>query len=78
MLSIPCPHCGLRDETEFVNGGEADIQRPAPECSEEAWAAYLFTRANPKGPLRERWFHRFGCRRWLIVTRDTLSHEILP
>ena len=78
MLLIPCPHCGPRDEQEFLNGGEADITRPPADCSDEEWTAYLFIRANPKGPLRERWFHRFGCRRWFTLTRDTASHEFLP
>ena len=29
MLSIPCPHCGPRDETEFKYGGQAGIAYPA-------------------------------------------------
>ena len=26
---------------------------------------------NPDGHTTERWFHAFGCRRWLTVRRDT-------
>ena len=29
MLRLECPICGLRDETEFVYGGDATIVRPA-------------------------------------------------
>jgi sarcosine oxidase, subunit delta len=28
MLRIPCPWCGVRDETEFHYGGQAHIARP--------------------------------------------------
>ena len=79
MLLIPCPWCGLRDEVEFRYGGEAHIARPAdPEALDDApWANYLFMRANPKGPLAERWVHAAGCRRWFNLVRDTVSHRIL-
>jgi sarcosine oxidase subunit delta len=78
MHLIPCPWCGPREETEFVCAGEADIARPAnPDAaSDEAWADYLYMRRNAKGPQRERWLHRFGCRRWFILLRDTVTHEI--
>jgi heterotetrameric sarcosine oxidase delta subunit len=79
MLSICCPWCDLRDETEFHCGGEAHLVRPHhPETlSDEAWAAYLFTRTNLKGLCRERWVHRHGCRRWFNVLRDTVTNEIV-
>ncbi|HEY6334966.1 MAG TPA: sarcosine oxidase subunit delta [Alphaproteobacteria bacterium] len=79
MHLIPCPWCGPREETEFACGGEAHIARPAkPEATSDAqWADYLYMRANPKGLHRERWLHRFGCRRWFNVARDTVSHEIV-
>ena len=78
MLRIPCPHCGLRDLTEFRYGGEAGVERPAdPAASSEAeWADYLYYRNNIKGLQRERWVHIHGCRQWFELSRDTLSHEI--
>ena len=78
MLLIPCPWCGPREETEFRYGAQADVAYPAePESlTDEEWSAYLFVRANPEGELRERWFHTAGCRRWLTVTRDTVTNEI--
>jgi len=33
-------------------------------------------RENPAGSLRELWFHEAGDRSWLVVTRDTMTHEI--
>ena len=79
MLRIPCPCCGLRDETEFRYGGEANVRRPAePGAADDvAWADYLFYRDNLRGPHRERWFHAFGCRQWFELRRDTLSHRWL-
>jgi len=69
----------LRDQTEFRYGGEADRERPLhPEqCSDQQWAEYLFYRDNPKGLLRERWVHSFGCRKWFNVIRDTATHDIV-
>ncbi len=79
MLLIECPWCGLREESEFRCGGEADIVRPVDPgtLSDAEWADYLFMRANPKGRHRERWVHEYGCRRWFNVERDTVTHEIL-
>jgi heterotetrameric sarcosine oxidase delta subunit len=30
-----------------------------------------FMRDNREGVITERWFHTFGCRRWLTIQRDT-------
>jgi heterotetrameric sarcosine oxidase delta subunit len=79
MLRIKCPYCGIRDQTEFRYGGEANRIRPshAEQLSDAEWAAYLFNRENPKGALRERWVHSYGCRQWFIVVRDTVTHDML-
>jgi sarcosine oxidase subunit delta len=78
MLRIECPWCGPRDEPEFRWGGEVPIVRPGPPeaVSDSAWGEYLFQRDNPKGWVRERWLHTFGCRQWLVVVRHTATHEI--
>jgi heterotetrameric sarcosine oxidase delta subunit len=78
MMRIECPWCGPRDETEFHYGGEAHIARPEdPDAlSDEAWADYLFMRANPKGRHLERWCHSHGCGRWFNAERDTVTHAI--
>ena len=79
MMLIECPWCGGRDETEFRYGGEAHIARPEdPDAlSDEAWADYLFMRANPRGVHAERWMHAQGCRRWFNALRHTVSHEVV-
>lgn len=78
MLLIECPWCGPRAESEFTCGGEADIARPVePEkLSDREWGDYLFMRKNPRGVHREQWLHAHGCRRWFVVTRDTVSYQI--
>ena len=76
MLSIPCPWCGERDETEFRFGGQSHISRPEESVDDRVWGDYLFFRDNPKGWHWERWQHSFGCGQWFNALRDTLSHEI--
>lgn len=78
MLLIPCPHCGLREQTEFTYGGDAGVSRPAaPEDADDAaWIEYLYLRDNNKGEHEELWQHTFGCRQWVRVRRNVVNHEI--
>lgn len=76
MLRIPCPFCGERDHAEFSYEGDATVTYPALDAPEEEWFEAVFLRQNPRGPHRELWHHVFGCRAFLVVERDTLSHEI--
>lgn len=78
MLLIDCPWCGPRAQTEFVYGGDATVLRPAdPDAiSQSEWLDHIYLRENPCGAHREWWQHRSGCRRWLMVERDTLTHRI--
>jgi sarcosine oxidase subunit delta len=77
-MRIPCPYCGERDVHEFTYLGDAALKhRPSPDASPEAWHSYVYLRDNPAGAHRELWYHGGGCRSWLEVTRDTLSHAIL-
>ena len=79
MLLISCPHCGPRDATEFVYGGDANVRRPTDTAalSDQEWSAYVYLRDNPRGEHDELWQHSFGCRRWIAVKRNTLTHEII-
>ncbi len=74
-MRIKCPLCGERDLREFTYRGAA-LPRPAPDAPDEAWDAYLHLRDNPAGPTRDLWHHRAGCSAWLVVRRDTATHEI--
>ena len=74
-MRIPCPICGTRDLREFSVRGAA-LPVPAGEAWSGDWDDYLHTRDNPAGETRELWYHAQGCGAWLVVTRDTVSHEI--
>jgi len=75
-MRIPCPHCGSRDHAEFTYGGDGQPVRPDPSADDETWQTYVYLRANPRGEHAELWHHTQGCRLWLRVKRDTVSHII--
>ena len=78
-MRLPCPHCGLRDYSEFRYGGDASKQRPAHGAGDrKAWADYYLLFDNPKGPHTEYWQHVLGCRQWLILERDTATNAVGP
>ena len=72
-MRIPCPCCGLRMVEEFYYLGEAALM-DRPESG--ATYDYVYLRDNPAGRHRELWYHEQGCRAWLVVERDTTTHEI--
>lgn len=77
-MRITCPLCGARDRREFYYQGDAvALARPAPDAGAEAWDNYLHLRDNRAGEIRDLWYHEAGCGSWLVVTRNTVSHEIL-
>lgn len=80
MLLIPCPHCGERHESEFVNGGPVRLRRAEDPgaLDDAAWVDWLTVPPNPMGPLREKWWHRLGCGAWFVVVRDTVTHAVRP
>jgi methylglutamate dehydrogenase subunit B len=78
-MRIRCQFCGEREVTEFTCFGAALAGRPDPagSASETECFDRVYLRDNPCGPNVELWYHAFGCRGWLRVTRDTRTHEIL-
>ena len=74
-MLINCPHCGIRPVEEFTFNGDASIQRPISDDMEQ-WFDYTYLRDNPKGRFDEYAHHSGGCRSWLVVTRDTQTHEV--
>ena len=77
-MRIACPYCGERGNEEFAYLGDASVTRPDPAAADAAqtFADYVYVRENPRGLHRELWYHAAGCHSWLVVTRDTMSHEI--
>lgn len=79
-MIIDHPLLGPRDAAEFVYLGDARlIDRPGwrEEDAARRFHDYLHLRDNPAGEHRELWFHEHGDRSWLVVTRDTRTHEIV-
>ena len=78
-MIIDHPLLGPRDANEFVYLGDANlINRPdwAEKDADKKFYEYLYLRDNPSGYHCELWYHEQGDRSWLIVTRNTSTHEI--
>lgn len=75
-MRLNCPFCGLRSIEEFTYLGDASVVRPDDNANQDDFYRYVFVRENPKGRQREYWHHSGGCRTWLVVERDTASHEV--
>ena len=77
-MRIPCPLCGKRDLREFTpRGADVLLDRPAEDADPAEWHDYLHLRDNPAGLSRELWYHGAGCGAWLVVERDTLTHDVI-
>ncbi len=76
-MRLPCPICGDRDRREFYYQGHAGmLDRPARDADPQAWNNYLHFRENPAGETRDLWHHEAGCGAWIVVTRNTVTHEV--
>lgn len=78
-MIIHHPLLGPRDAQEFTYLGDASlINRPDPGAADadQQFFDYAYLRDNPAGEHRELWFHEQGDRSWLVVTRNTVTHEI--
>ncbi|MEM0977874.1 MAG: sarcosine oxidase subunit delta [Pseudomonadota bacterium] len=78
-MLINHPLLGPRDSREFYVLGSAELlKRPdwqAPDAAKQ-FHDYVHIRENPYGQHKELWYHEQGDRSWLVVTRDTVTHEI--
>ena len=54
------------------------VRRPDPAAPDanQAFYDYVYLRDNPSGLHQELWYHGSGCHAWLVVTRNTRTHEI--
>ncbi len=79
-MVINHPNLGSRDAAEFTILGDASLlTRPdwQADDADDAFYRYLYLRDNPAGIHHELWFHEHGDRSWLVVTRDTVTHEVV-
>ena len=78
-MIIDHPLLGPRDINEFMYLGDASLlNRPKwdSEDAEHSFYEYLYLRKNVAGIHKELWFHQQGDRSWLVISRNTLTHEI--
>ena len=78
-MIINHPLLGPRDAQEFTYLGDASlINRPdwEDENAADKFYEYQYLRDNPEGEHQELWYHEQGDRSWLVVTRNTMTHEI--
>ena len=65
-MIIHCPHCGMRDHSEFTYNGDATKKRPCAELNNsegsegsdrliDGFYSYVYDRANPKVLHEEHW-----------------------
>jgi sarcosine oxidase, subunit delta len=77
VLVLTCPYCGIAaDETELAPGGAAHVKRAGPGDSDADFEAYRFLRDNPRGVHLERWRHAYGCGKWFLAARHTVTMEV--
>ena len=72
---LACPNCGQRDVYEFRYGGEMK-DRPAPDAALSDWPAYFYSRSNVAGDEQAWWYHTFGCRKWFVAVRNTVTNSV--
>jgi len=78
-MIINHPLLGPRDRQEFTYLGDAClIDRPGWQAGDamDQFFEYVYLRDDPAGTHRELWYHEHGDRSWLVVTRNTVTHEI--
>ena len=79
-MLIDHPLLGPRDSCEFIYMGDAKLMnRPnwRSQNIKSKFVEYGYFRKNPAGIHKELWYHEQGDRSWLVVTRNTVTHEIL-
>jgi sarcosine oxidase, subunit delta len=78
MIRIECPHCGLRNSSEFRYGGEYNPRPSQPlTVSNPEWTDYIYFRDNKLGEQVEWWYHGNGCGTWFLAERHTKSNKVL-
>ena len=71
---LRCPHCGERPVTEFGYAGT--LGGNTGPATLDALSEELYFSDNVAGEQLERWFHRYGCERWMVVRRDTRTNAV--
>lgn len=75
-IEILCRNCGSRPIEEFLYGEIPVIPQSSTDPDERDLQRAFF-HENVEGPVIERWFHAYGCRRWTTIERDTRSDHVI-
>ena len=77
-MRIDCPHCGLRFQRRIHHQGVRSrrLVRAADAGTRCIRRLRLRRQETSGAARREHWHHAGGCRAWLVVERNTLTHEI--
>ena len=75
---LECPNCGERDVHEFRHGGEiSDLsERKTADASDAELNKYFHFARNVAGEQKEWWYHSYGCRKWFVAFRDTVTNDV--
>ena len=76
MKLMPCPVNGMRPVSEFFYWGEIRNMPDPDDCSDEAWADYVFNR-NGAPDIKKEWWYHTPSGTWFIAERDTIRDEVL-
>ena len=77
MQLIPCPWCGPRAHIEFRYHCDAHaVLRDGQTETDGEWQDRIWLRANHIGWHHEIWQHADGCRGWLVLSRNNLTHAV--
>lgn len=71
---LDCPHCGERPAPEFAYAGT--LGGSPGGATLDPFSEELYFSDNVAGEQLERWYHRYGCERWMVVRRDTRTNAI--
>ena len=76
---MPCPNCGERGVQEFRHGGEISAlsRRRSMGDSDGDLTRYFYFTENVAGESAEWWHHSFGCRKWFVAHRDTVTNRVV-
>lgn len=78
MLLVPCPNCGPRNSADLRWVAVAH-ERPDPSAAGRTeWRDHLYMEPNPAGWVRETWYCRLGCRRYITLERHTVTNRFRP
>lgn len=79
MQLFDCPWCGPRAHIEFTyirNSQSVSTRSDGKVTDIRDELDRIYLRSNHVGTHQEIWQHSAGCRGWLSITRNNLTHEV--